>query len=209
MPPVRVLGIVLVSLVAICFVVEAVVIGGAWWLHRQSRWEDEIGWLEAVRPALPWDSALESQIGKLYRDRIRRDLDAGRLDLAVLALRQARGRVGHAGEMLDTELMALGIETFTRAADRMEARGRLEAAASWDDSLFVMAIRSPEIHHHYAALAAFQEGLDLRVRDGAPCRALARVEWAKRGLGGQIPGFDPSIEEDLGRQCGTSRGSLR
>lgn len=205
----RALGIVLVSLLALCLVLEAVAIGGAWWLHRRARYEEEIAWLEGLRPVLVWDSGLDLQIGKVYRDRIRRDLDAGLLEPAVLALREARARLGHAAEKLDTELMALGIETFTRAADRMEARGMLEAAAAWDDSLFVMAIRSPEPHHHYAALAAFQEGLDLRVRAGEPCRALARVEWAKRGLGGQIPGFQPTIEDDLRRQCGEGRPRVR
>ena len=56
---------------------------------------------------------------------------------------------------------------------------------------------------------AFQEALDLRVRNGEPCQALARIQWAKRGLGGQIPGFQPSIEEDLQIQCRQSRSRRR
>ena len=136
-------------------------------------------------------------------------LDANRIDKAVVSLRQARARVGHSGEALDPDLMALGIETFTRAADRMEARGLLAVAAAWDESLFVMAVRAPTPHHRYAALAAFQEALDLRLRNGEPCQALARIQWAKRGLGGQIPGFQPSIEEDLQIQCRQSRSRGR
>ena len=206
----RALGILLVSLLGSCVLLQAAAVGGAWWLHGRGRWDDEIAWLETMKPILVWDSAsLDRQIGRLHLSRIRRDLDAGRIDRAVVSLRQARARVGHAAERLDPELMALGIETFTRAADRMEARDMLAAAAAWDDSLFVMAIRAPQPHHRYAGLAAFQEGLDLRVRNGDPCQALSRVEWAKRGLGGQIPGLSPSVEEDLRIQCKQARGHAR
>lgn len=197
----RVLGIVLVLLLGLCVVLQAAAVGGAWWLGSQDRHDAEIAWLEGWRPVLVWDSALGGQIDKLYRARVRRDLDASQIDRAVVSLRKARAHVGKQAERMDQELMALGIETFTRAADKMEARGLLAMAAAWDESLFVMAIRAPLPHHRYAALAAFQESLDLRVRNGEPCQALARVEWAKRGLGGEIPGFQPSIEEDLRLQC--------
>ena len=208
-PAVRVLAIVLVALLGVCLLLEATAVAGAWWLARQGSYDEEIGWLDSWKPVLVWDSALAGQIGKRYRDRLRRDLDANRIDKAVLSLRQARARVGHSGEALDPDLMALGIETFTRAADRMEAHGLLAVAAAWDESLFVMAVRAPKPHHRYAALAAFQEALDLRVRNGEPCQALARIQWAKRGLGGQIPGFQPSIEEDLQIQCRQSRSRGR
>ena len=54
-------------------------------------------------------------------------------------------------------------------------------------------------------IAAFMEGLDLRVRDGKPCEALARVEWARRGLGGEIPGLDPAVGQSLVMRCDESR----
>jgi hypothetical protein len=198
---VRTLGIVLATLLGLGVVLEAVALGGAWWLGSQGQHDEEIAWLEGWRPVLVWDRALPGQLDKLYRARVRRDLDASQIDRAVFSLREARAHVGHQAERLDPELMALGIETFTRAADKMEARGLLAMAAAWDESLFVMAIRAPLPHHRFAAVAAFQEALDLRVRNGEPCQALSRVEWAKRGLGGQIPGFEPSIEERLRQQC--------
>lgn len=201
----RALAILIAALLAAALITEAAAVAGAWWLRGQGRHDDEIAWLEAFQPVLVWDPALDAQIGKRYCDRVRRELDQGRVDRAVAALRLARARVRWRGEKPDRDLMALGIEAFTRAADRMEARGLLSAAAAWDDSLFVLAIRAPEPHHRYAALAAFMEGLDLRVRNGEPCAALARVEWAKRGLGGRIPGFQPSEEEDLRIQCRQAR----
>lgn len=200
-----VVGLVLGAAVAI----EAAAIGGAWWLHGQKRYDDEIHWLETLQPLLGWDDAYGTHIGQLYRERVRRELDADRVDRAVEAVRTARARERAEGLAPHRELMALGIETYTRAADRMEAHGRLSAAADWDDSLFVLAVRAPDPRHRYAGLAAFMEGLDLRVRDGQPCAALARVEWAKRGLGGAIPNFQLSVEEDLRIQCDRSRGRRR
>jgi hypothetical protein len=189
--------------------VEAAAIVGAWSLHRSERYDQEIHWLETLEPALSWDPGLRGQIDRLYRDRIRRELDQDRVDRAVHALRLARRQVLERGLKPDRDLVALGIETFTRAADRMEAHGRLASAADWDDSLFVFAVRAEQPHHRYAAVAAFVEGLDLRIRDGKPCDALTRVQWAKRGLGGEIPGFQPSVEEDLQIQCRMSRGRRR
>ena len=200
--------LVIVVLVA-ALLVELAAVGGAWWLHRQGRFDEEIQWLETVRPALAWDQALDRQIDRLYRDRVRRELDADRLDKAVQALRLARARAKSLGVRTDPDFVSLGIETFTRAADRMEAHGRLALAADWDDSLFVFAVRAQQPHHRFAAVAAFVEGLDLRSRAGDPCAALARVSWAKRGLGGEIPDFQPSVEEDLQIQCGRARQNRR
>jgi len=198
--------VVLVALVlGVMVALEAAAVGGAWWLHRQGRYDDEIAWLEGLQPLLVWDRGLDAQIGKLYRGRVRHRLLADRLDRAVIGMRAARARAHARGEKPDRELIALGIETYTRAADRMEARGRLAAAAAWDDSLFVLAVRAPEPQQRSAAISAFLESLDLRVRDGKPCRAVAQVEWAKRGLGGEIPGFQPSVEEDLRDRCRRSR----
>lgn len=196
----------IVAILVLALLVEALAVGGGWWLHRQGRYVDEINWLAGFRPLLVWDRGLEGQIDKLFKARIRRELVAGRIGPAVGALRQARAR---SDPRQDRELMALGVETYTRAADQLEAEGRLTAAADWDDSLFVFAIRAPEAHHRYAAVSAFVEGLDLRARDGRPCAALARIEWARRGLGGVVPGLQPNVEEDLRVQCDQSRRRRR
>ena len=204
-------GLVVLVIVALSagVLIEAAAIGGAWGLHRQGRLDEEIRWLEGLRPVLKWDQALDGQIDRLYRERVRRELDVDRVDRAVHALRLARGRARSRGFKPDRDLVALGIETFTRAADRMEAHGRLGLAADWDDSLFVFAVRAEQPHHRFAAVAAFVEGLDLRVRQGDPCGALDRVAWAKRGLGGEIPGFSPSVEDDLIGQCRAARRNRR
>jgi len=186
------LAIVVIVALSIGVLIEATAIGGAWWLHRQGRIDDEIRWLEAFQPVMKWDRALDGQIDRLFQERVRRELDADRLDRAVHDLRLARARTRSRGLKPDADLTSLGIETFTRAADRMEARGRLDLASDWDDSLFVFAVRARQPHHRFAAVAAFVEGLDLRVRAGDPCGALDRVLWARRGLGGEIPGFQPS-----------------
>jgi len=195
-------GLILAGLI-VAFLIEIAAVGGAWMLHRDGRIDDEIAWLERMRPLLVWDRTIDSQIDKLYRDRIEQALLAGRIEPAVQALRLARAHAGNSTK--DPKLVSLGIETFTRASDKVQQMGRLSRAADWDDSLFVFAIRAPEPRHRYAALAAFTEGLDLRVRDSQPCAALARVEWAKRGLGGEVPGMANNVEEDLAVQCNQTR----
>ena len=193
--------LVALLIVGLVFVAGATVIGRAWWLHRAHRYEDEIAWLESTRALAPLDTGLDAQIARLYRERVRYELDQGTLPGAVQAFRIARTQAVRSGRGIDKDLMALGIECYTRAADHVEKLGRLSAAADWDDSLFVLAVRAAEPHHRYAATAAFMEGLDLRVRDGQPCAALARIEWAKRGLGGVVPALPPEAEPDLERQC--------
>jgi len=194
-----------IGILLLALLLQGIATAGAWILHRDQRYEDEIVWLERIGPFLPWERGLDGQLDELRRETVRRELVAGRLDGAVKALRQARAGLKARGVKPDREMTAIGIETFTRAADHVERLGRLSVAADWDDSLFVFAIRADEPQHRYAALAAFVEGLDLRVRDGKPCAALARVEWAKKGLGGVIPGLQESIEEDLAVQCTQSR----
>lgn len=195
----------IVTLAAIMLACQVVVLGRAWWLHRAGRWDDEIAWLRTARMVVPWDAGVPAQVARLERDRVRRELAAGRLDRAVAAFREARREARARGEVTDRELSALGIEVYTRAADHVEKLGRLSAAADWDDSLFVHAIRGPEPHHRAAAAAAFAEGLELRVRDGRPCDALSRLEWAKKGLGGTVPNLPPGLEDALRSQCAASQ----
>jgi hypothetical protein len=194
------IGLVLIVLLA-ALVLQVVVMGGATSLHQRGQLGQEIDWLERWQPVMVWEKGLDAEIDKLYRERIKRELLSGQLERALLAFRHARAHAKARGVKPDRELTALGIETLTRVADRVQASGRLGSAADWDDSLFVFAIRAQEPSHRYAGLAAFMEGLDLRVRDGKPCEALARVTWAKRGLGGEVPGLQSSVEEDLRNQC--------
>ena len=116
-------------------------------------------------------------------------------------MRRARARLRARGERPDVGLVDIGLETYTRAADRMQRHGRLSLAADWNDTLFVFAVRDQDPRHRAAAAAAFVEGLGLRVKDGKPCEALARVAWARRGLGGEIPDVDPAIERSLAARC--------
>src|SRR5262245_5079399 len=205
----KALVILVIVLLSAAVLIEAAAIGGAWWLHRNGRLDEEIAWLQAFQPIMKWDQAVDGQIDRLYRERVRRELDADHLDRALHHLRLARARTMPNGLTPGPDPASLGIATFTSAADRVEAHGRLGMAADWDDSLFVFAVRAEQPHHRFAAVAAFVEGLDLRVREGNPCQALARVTWAKRGLGGVIPGFQPSLEEDLAGQCRASRRNRR
>jgi len=184
---------------------EACAFGGAWIFHRRGFYDDEIHWLEAFQPVMRWEKGVARLIGRREQERIERALDADRLDRAVHLFRAARGRARAAERALDPQLMSLGIETFRRASDRLVKHGRLSEAADWGDSLLVLAVRAPEPELRYAAVAGFMEGLDLRVRDGNPCAAVARVRWAKRGLGGTIPGMAPAVEEDLELQCERQR----
>lgn len=202
--------LILVMVVAsVGLLAEAGAFGGAWLLHRRGLYDDEIRWLEACQPVLPWEQEVGRLIARRDRERVERALYADRLDRAVHLFQNARARARAAGGPMDQELTALGIETFRRAADRLVKHGRLSDAADWADSVFVLAIRAPAPDQRYAALAGLMEGLDLRVRDGKPCAALARVQWAKRGLGGVVPGMNDNVEEDLTMQCAQQRAAGR
>jgi hypothetical protein len=183
--------------------VEAVSLGGQIALRGSP--PDEIRWLEALEPLRVWDLGRHARIDARYRAWIERELRSGRIDLAVRAMGRARARAQSRGERPGAELVEIGLETYTRAADRMEHHGRLSQAADWDDTLFVFAVRDPEPRRRAAAAAAFLEGLGLRVRDGKPCDALARVTWARKGLGGQIPVLDPAVESSLAARCTEQR----
>lgn len=197
--------ILALTIAATGLLIEAAVFGGAWMLHRNGDLAGEIRWLEAYAPVMGWERGLEPLIAQRYRERVQRALGEDRMDRAVTSFRAARAQCRSRGIALDQELIALGIETFGRASNRMEARGLLSQAADWDDSVFVLAVRAKAPHQRYAALAALRESLDLRSRDGRPCDALGRVQWAKRGLGGAVPGLADNVEEDLMIQCEQSR----
>lgn len=198
---VAVIGALIAGVLAVVLLVEVLVMAGAWTMHRQGAYEDEIRWLEGARPVIPWDPGLDAQLDKLYADRIERELRAGRIMKAVIALRQARARTRSLGRKPEPRFISLGVETFTRAADYVERLGQLSRAADWDDSLFVLAVRADDARYRAAAVAAFTEGLDLRLRDGKPCAALARIEWARKGLGGEIPGMQAGVEQDIVQAC--------
>ncbi len=193
------------ALLIVLAIVEGSVLVGAWTMHRDGRFADEIAWLEAWEPWRVWEPRRHAVIDGLYLDRIRAELLAGRLDRAAVAARLARSRYRAEGLGSDPGLLAMGVEVCARAADRLERAGRLSAAADWNDSLFVLAVRAAQPRMRNAALAAFAEGLDLRVRDGQPCAALARVDWARRGLGGTIPDFSTETESDLQARCARAR----
>ena len=194
------ISVVLTAAVA-ALLAEACTFGGAWIMHRRELYDDEIRWLEGVAPAMRWEKGVTRLIARREHERIERALGADRIDRAVHCFRDARTRARAGGEALDPALTTLGIEIYRRASDRMVKHGRLSEAADWCDSVLVLAIRAPELEQRYAALAGFMEGLDLRVRDGKPCAALARVQWAKHGLGGTVPGMTGKVEEDLAMQC--------
>lgn len=184
---------------------EITALAGAWSLHRDSKFEQEIAWLEAWEPFRVWEPGRHKVIDSRYLDLVRGELLAGRLDRAAAAARLARRRYRSEGRANDVELLSVSVEVCTRAADRLERNGRLIPAADWNDSLFVIAVRAPDARLRSAALAAFVEGLDLRTRAGDPCAALARVDWARRGLGGSIPGFSSRTEQELQERCARSR----
>lgn len=201
--------LLLVAVAAAGLLAEAGAFGGAWVLHQRGLYDDEIRWLETFQPLMPWERGVPRLLSRRVRDRVERALYADRVDRAVHLFHDARVRARAAGAPMEQELLTLGIETYRRAADRMLKHGRFSEAADWNDSLFVLAVRAPAPHQRYVALAGFMEGLDLRVRDGKPCAALARVQWAKRGLGGTVPGLASSVEEDLTMQCAQQRARGR
>lgn len=196
---------VAIAIAVLGLLAEATTFGGALLLHRRELYDDEIAWLENCLPVMRWEHGIERLLIQRDAERVERALRADRIDRAVALFREARQSTRRFGSRLDEQLMAMGVETFRLAADRMVKHGRLSEAADWDDSLFVLAIRSPSPHERYMALSGFQEGLDLRVRDGKPCAALAHVRWAKQGLGGTVPGMAENVEEDLAMQCAQSQ----
>ena len=207
---------VLLALVAVgvgVALIEVLNLGGQIGLRMSGRLEDEIGWMEGLEPVRVWDPGRHGRIERRYAEWMVRELRAGRVDRAVHVMRRVRAGARAHGTTLDPVLVKLGLETYTRAADRLQRHGRLSLAADWNDTLFVFAVRDPDPRNRAAASAAFVEGLGLRVRDGRPCEALSRTAWARRGLGGEIPNLDPAIEASLAARCDAQRraadGALR
>lgn len=207
-PVVAVLSLAVVVAVA-ALLLEGGAFGGAWAMHSHELYDDEIRWLQGLQPLMRWEKGVARLIARREHERIERALQADRVDRAVHLFRAARAQALTSGTTMDPALLMLGIETYRRASDRMAKHGRFSDAADWEDSLLVLAIRAPAPEHRYAALAGFMEGLELRVRDGKPCAALAHVQWAKRGLGGVVPGMPDNVEEDLTQQCAQQRAQQR
>ena len=200
---------VAVAIAVLGLLLEASVFGGAFFMHQRELYDDEIRWLDGFRPVMGWEKGLDRLVMRRQAERVDRALRADRIDRAVHLFREARAASLRSGRPMDAELMSFGIETYHRAADRMMKYGRFSAAADWEDSLFVLAIRAPNPSQRYLALSGFMSGLDMRVRDGKPCAALSRIQWAKQGLGGTVPGLADNVEEDLNMQCAQSQGRRR
>jgi hypothetical protein len=194
-------GLAFCAILVAIVLVEAVSFGGQVVFRMSGSVGDEIRWAEGLEPVRVWDPNRHARIDARYRDWVERELRAGRIDLAVQAMRRARARAKARGLKPDAALIDVGLETYTRAADRMQRHGQLSRAADWNDTLFVFAVRDPDPRHRAAASAAFLEGLGLRVKDGKPCDALSRVAWARKGLGGEIPDLDPAVEASLSARC--------
>lgn len=193
------------AVVAATAIAWAAAPAGAWWFHRQSQFAEEIGWLENVRATVPFGASLDAAIGRRRVEQVERELRAGRVDRAVAEMRMLRRHLKRPGLPRDERAIQLGLETYTRAMDRVQQNGRLSAAADWADTLFVFAIRDPNPDVRRAATASFLEGLDLRVQDRHPCAALARWEWAEKGLGGEIPDMPVAIKQELEQRCERER----
>jgi hypothetical protein len=196
--------IVIIALGAMLFL-EPWAIGRAKALEGEGKSDEEITFLREAETMMPWSGGVAGRLDDALLRRIEQGLQADRLDVAARGFREAWPRMKARGKAQDERVLTLAVTTFARGSDRLRRQGRLDLAADFNDSLFAYAVRAPDPIHRHAALQAFTEGLNLRVQAGNPCAALARVEWAKRGLGGVVPGMDPSIEHSLEAQCARQR----
>src|SRR2546422_10440029 len=99
--------------------VEAVHLGGQVGLRMSGRDGAEIRWMEGWEPVRIWDPGRHARIDRRYADWVERKLRAGRIDQAVRMMRRARARFRARGERPRPALVEIGLETYTRAADRM------------------------------------------------------------------------------------------
>lgn len=195
--------IVIIALGAVLFL-EPWAIGRARALENEGTIDQEIAFLREAEGMMPWAGGVAGRLDDALLRRVEQGLQADRLDVAARGFREAWPRLKARGKAQDERVMTLAVTTFARGSERLRRQGRFDLAADYNDSLFVYAVRAPDPIHRHAALQAFTEGLNLRVQAGNPCAALARVEWAKRGLG-VVPGMDPSIEHSLEAQCARQR----
>jgi hypothetical protein len=196
--------LLLIALGAVLFV-EPWVLNRASELERQGKFAQEIAMLGEAERMVPWGRGIGDRLDDAYLRQAEQGLQADRLDVAARGLREAWPRMKARGKAGSDRVMTLAVTTFARASERLQKQGRLGLAADFNDSLFVYAVRAADPMHRAAALAAFREAIQLRVQNGQPCAALARVEWAKRGLNGVIPGFDPAEEQQVANQCARAR----
>ncbi len=170
----------LVAILVAVALVEAVSLGAQIGLRMSGRLDDEIRWMEGMEPVRVWDPGRHGRIDRRYAEWLERELRAGRVDHAVRLMRRVRARARARGGPLDPALVRLGLETYTRAADRMQRHGRLSLAADWNDTLFVFAVRDPEPRHRAAAAAAFV--LDPAIE----ASLIARCEARQNAAGGML-----------------------
>jgi len=76
-------NLLLALLIAIALA-EAASLAGQIALRRGLRYDDEIRWLEAFEPVRFWDAGRHAQLDRRYRERVERELRAGRLDAHAL-----------------------------------------------------------------------------------------------------------------------------
>jgi hypothetical protein len=202
-------GVILIIALGAFMLVEPYVLSRASEMDRQGRITEEIAMLREAERMVPWGANIGERLDDALLRQAEQGLQADRLDVAARGFREAWPRLKSRGKQYSDRVISLAVTTFARGSERLRRQGRLSLAADFDDSLFVYAVRAPDPLHRAAALRAFTEGLNLRVQDGKPCAALARVEWARRGLGGLIPGFDPSVERELQNQCARARAGNR
>jgi hypothetical protein len=198
-------GLLVIIAVGAVLLLEPYVMGRAMALDRAGKTDEEIALLREAERMIPWGRALGDRLDDALLRKAEQGLQSDRLDLAARGFREAWPRMRARGKAQSDRVMTLAVTTFARSADRLRKQGKLDLAADYNDSLFVYAVRAPDPEHRAAALAAFTEGLNLRVQNGKPCAALARVRWAERGLGGLVPGLDPSVGRQLANLCAAAR----
>ena len=195
--------------------VEAMSLGGQMVFRMRGATADEIGWMEGLEPLRVWDAGRHARIDARYREWAESELRAGRVDQAVKVMRRARARLRARGERPDVALVDIGLETYTRAADRMQRHGRLSLAADWKakamESIRTTLTTTPlRLHRTEATISsATPPAREGRAGWGEYSSGREEVEvmrrgdsaWARRGLGGEIPDVDPAIERSLAARC--------
>lgn len=194
-------GLIVVAALAAVLLLEPFVLNAANGLERDGKIDEEIAMLRDAEIYVPWSGKISGRLDDALVRRTEVELQADRLDRAAHAWREAWARARARGFSTDDRVMAAGVTVYARGAQRFHDHGELALAADWNDSLFVLAVRAPVDAHRQAALSAFQEGLAFRAEAGDACGAVARVRWARKTLGGVIPGFDRQVEADLTKEC--------